>query len=337
MNAKLIRAASPRTIPIAAGITAFALALLWTPTRELLWTQAAWFACGLLLAALLIGIRARRHDRLGTAKLRNQLDRTQARFVESSNSQGRFVGNIAHEIKTPLVAMIAQTDLLLRCCDDPAVVHRYATSISEDARHLSDLVESFLRLARPFAQADTSHHVPVFVHDFVLDSVRRSLALAREQGVSVVPMLVDVCNGDAALEVLGDAVLLEAMIENLVRNAVHCSPRGSNVELTEKLSNGSVALHVRDHGTGIAAEHRETVFDWFFRSPGLTLASSGTGFGLAIAQRVAEHHGGSITLRDHPGGGSEFVVTLPRHAGGPGPAHVPTDPGPAVPVTPRAA
>lgn len=230
-----------------------------------------------------------------------------------SDSQGRFVGNIAHEIKTPLTIVLAQLDLLLRNSHDAIAVQGLAKSIAEDVRHLSDLVESFLRLARPFAQSDTSNHVPVDVHDFVMESVRRSQALARTNGVSIVLTLAEPVDGLPAPEVLGDAVLLEAMIENLVRNAVRFSPRGAKVEIQVDVSVATVRVRVLDHGKGIAAENLESVFDWFFQSPGLTLPSAGTGFGLAIARRVAEHHGGAIELRNVAGHGCEFEITLPRH------------------------
>jgi signal transduction histidine kinase len=249
------------------------------------------------------------------ARLRADLDGTQARLAEFSISQGRFVGNIAHELKTPLAIVVAQTDLLLASTKDPGAVARLARSIAEDMRHLSDLVDSFLRLARPFAQDDASHHVPVHVHDFVVEAVRRSQSLAGESGVSVVTTLADSADCEAAPEVLGDAVLLEVMLENLVRNAVRFSPRGARVELQVQLGGKSVLLRVRDHGAGIAAEYLESVFDWFFQAPGLALPSSDTGFGLAIARRVAEHHRGTIALRNHPDGGCEFQITLPRWHG----------------------
>jgi signal transduction histidine kinase len=246
------------------------------------------------------------------APLLARLEKKRARLEEFSSSQGRFVGNIAHEIKTPLATVLSQADLLLACSNDPAAVRRYAKSIAEDMRHLSDLVESFLRLARPFAQEDTSHHVAVYFHDFVLDAVCRSQSLAREKEVSVVATLAESGNGDVAVEVLGDSVLLGAMVENLVRNAVRFSPWGSRVDLQVQVQGESIVLYVRDHGTGIAAEHLESVFDWFFQAPGVTLQSSGTGFGLAICKRVAEHHRGTISLRNLPAGGCEFEVRLPR-------------------------
>jgi DNA-binding response OmpR family regulator/nitrogen-specific signal transduction histidine kinase len=260
----------------------------------------------------------------GVPPLQEQLEETLARITALTNAKGRFVGNIAHEIKTPLTIVLSQLDLLLSRSNDPEAVRAYARSIAEDMRHLADLVDSFLRLARPFAQEDTSHHIPVYVHDCVLEAVQRSRALARESGVTIVPTLMEAIDGDIAPEVLGDPVLIEAMIENLVRNAVRFSRHGSRVEVQVQGQGEMLLVYVRDHGTGIAPENLESVFDWFFQEPGLLPHASGTGFGLAIAKRIAEHHGGTITLRNRVTGGCEFAITLPRWQAEDSP---PTDPG----------
>ncbi len=272
-----------------------------------------WLVGGLLVALAAAGCRVLLRAAGAPASLRALVARQDAQLREISHSQGRFVGNIAHEIKTPLTLVLTQLDLMLHATHDPTAVRVHAKSIAEDVRHLSDLVESFLRLARPFAQTDKSHHSPVDVHDFVMESVRRSQALAHVSGVGIVITFADHVEGAPSPEVLGDAVLLEAMVENLLRNAVRFSPRTAKVEVSVDTRGDAVQIHVRDHGTGIAAEHLESVFDWFFHPPGLTLPSAGTGFGLAIARHVAEHHGGTIGLRNAVDQGCEFEITLPRH------------------------
>lgn len=301
-------------------ITAGAVFAPWAVAGGQVPAHVAWVlaAAVLMLGATTVWLLLRRTAvDAEIVALRDQLQNVLARIKELTNSQGRFVGNIAHEIKTPLATVLSQTDLLLSSSDDPVAVRGYAKSIAEDMRHLADLVESFLRLARPFAQEDTSHHVPVHVHDFVVEAVRRSQSLARANGVSVVATLAETSPEDGALEVLGDPLLLEAMVENLARNAVRFSPRGGRVEVVVEVRGESIALFVRDHGTGIAAEHLESVFDWFFDVATQARRSPGTGFGLAIAKRVAEHHHGGIMLRNRAEGGCEFEIELPRWRAGP--------------------
>jgi signal transduction histidine kinase len=307
------------------AITAGAVFALWTVARGQVPGYIVWVLAAAMLTLGATGWlfvrRAVEADRAAGARLvplREQLAMALGKLEELTNSQGRFVGNIAHELKTPLAIVLTQSDLLLGCSNDPTVRH-YAKSIGAEMRHLADLVESFLRLARPFAQADTSHHAPVYLHDVVVDAVRRSQSRAREEGVSVVATLAEPGNGDAPVEVLGDSLLLEAMVENLLRNAVRFSPPGSRVEVVVEARGESIGLCVRDQGPGIPAEYLTSVFDWFFDVSPQARRSSGTGFGLAIAKRVAEHHNGSIALRNRAEGGCEFEIQLPRwRATGPG-------------------
>jgi len=251
-------------------------------------------------------------DHADAGMLQSQLQQALVRIETLTSSQGRFVGNIAHEIKSPLATVLSQVDLLLLCRNDPVAVEGYAKSIAEDMQHLADLVDSFLRLARPFGQDDTSHHIPTSVHEVVVDAVRRSQSLARERGVTVVPILAESGNGADAVEVLGDSVLLEAMVENLLRNAVRFAPRGSRVDVVVEAISDAIVVRVRDYGAGIAVEHLESVFDWFFDVSTRPDRSPGPGFGLAIAKRVAEHHDGAIELRNRAEGGCEFEIRLPR-------------------------
>ena len=280
--------------------------------------HVAWVLAGaLLVLASISWLQLRRAAaryavaRTSVAPLQASLDAAQRRIREFSESQERFVGNLAQEIKAPLANLLIHADLLLAGTADSVTVHRYSKSIVESLRHLSDLVESFLRLARPFAQEDTSSHVPVHIHDLVLEAVRRSQSLAGSRAVSVVPMLAET-HVNASVEVLGDAVLLEAMIENLVRNAVLSAPRGTRVDLHVRIDGKAVVLAVRDHGASIDEDQLESVFHGFFQVPAPPRHSSGTGLSLAIAKRVAEHHRGTLSLRNVPDGGCEFAVQLPR-------------------------
>ena len=247
-----------------------------------------------------------------TPELRARLAEALTKIEEISRSQGRLVGNIAHEIKTPLATVLSHAELIQACIDDPSKVQRYARSIAQDMEHLSDLVESFLRLASAFAQEDTSHHVPVHIHDVVTAAVARSQSLALEHGITIVTRLAESDGDSDTLEVLGDPILLESMIENIVRNAVRFSPRGARVELTVEALKETVVLRMRDHGIGIAKDQLESVFDWFFQGPTNRARSTGTGFGLALAKRVVGHHRGTISVRNLDEGGCEFEIRLRR-------------------------
>jgi len=154
---------------------------------------------------------------------------------------------------------------------------------------------------------EAKHHVPVYFHDSITEALRSSRPLAHEHDVTFVTTLAQSSNSDAAVEVLGDPVLLEVMVANVVGIALRCSPAGSRVELDVQVLPESLVLYVRDHGGGPAAACR-TGFDSVEASP---LERRSSGGSLALAKRVAEHHRGTVSL-DVSLGGCEFRIQLPR-------------------------
>jgi len=287
------------------------VAALAVTTAGLCWLQSWWTIGAFLLAVTAVLLEWRRTARKHHLALAEN-QRLHTRILEFGNLQGRFVGNIAHEIKTPLAVLLGETDLLLLRCEDATEVRGIGQSMAAEVRHLSDLVESFLQLAHPLANEDTASHVPVFVGDVVLAAVGRCRELSNKLGVRMVAVFGEPDNGDPTAEVMGDPLLLEVVVENLLRNALRFSPPDAQVDLTTNADADSVGIVVRDQGIGISSEQHQSVFDWFFEGPGRPSKTMGTGFGLAIAKRVVDHHGGTITLRDAPGSGCEFEVSLPR-------------------------
>jgi signal transduction histidine kinase len=105
---------------------------------------------------------------------------------------------------------------------------------------------------------------------------------------------------------------MEEVLVNLLRNAREASPAEKPVEVTLGLrGERSLAIEVRDHGPGIEPGEEERVFEPFY-----TRRAKGTGLGLALARRIVEGHGGTITAHNHPDGGAVFSVRLPPSARG---------------------
>jgi signal transduction histidine kinase len=273
---------------------------------------AGWALAGSLLALAATTWWVVHRHAVALRSQRAQLERHEARWQEVSIEHERFVDNLAHEIRTPLSIVLNEAELIFAGSDDRAVVKRHARSIADYVLHLAALCDGFLRLAGPFVKGDTSGHVPVHLHDAVLEAVGRSQATASGRGVSVVTTLAESGDEDAALEVLGNPVLLAAMIETVVRNAVRAAARGTKVGLRCSVRGESIVLLVRDHGAGIAQAQLASAFDWVCRAPGGPPEATGPGVGLAIARCIAEHHRGTISLQNHPDGGCEFEISLPR-------------------------
>ena len=116
-----------------------------------------------------------------------------------------------------------------------------------------------------------------------------------------------------------DRERLRRILENLVDNAVKYTPAGGHVVVTTTAGpDGSARIEVKDDGPGIEAEHRERVFERFYRvDKARSRELGGTGLGLSIVKHLAESIGAQVTLESEPGKGSTFTVLLPRSSARP--------------------
>jgi signal transduction histidine kinase len=103
-----------------------------------------------------------------------------------------------------------------------------------------------------------------------------------------------------------DPALLSVALLNLLQNAIDASPVDGVVSIKAHAANEAVRILVTDHGSGIAPDHLESIFNPFF-----TTKSEGTGLGLAIVSKIIDEHGGKIAVRSDPGKGTQFEVLLP--------------------------
>jgi signal transduction histidine kinase len=174
----------------------------------------------------------------------------------------------------------------------------------EDSWHLSDL--AFLRLAGPFTLARASH-CPVFLYDAIVAAVLRCRSLACWRGVAITTDLLQTRNRDAGVEVLGDRILLEAMVENVVNNALRASPQGSSVQLDVQVRGDAIALLVRHD---VTVNHESALGG--LMAPPQVRRTAANGLDLAIARLVAERHHGTVAFHNRADGSSEFEIDLPR-------------------------
>jgi two-component system, OmpR family, sensor histidine kinase CiaH len=113
-------------------------------------------------------------------------------------------------------------------------------------------------------------------------------------------------------DIIGDAVLLQLLINNLLENAIKYSPKDKPVHCRLETKNGTVDLHVIDEGAGIANEEKKKIFKKFYRvGTETTRKTQGTGLGLYLCRKIAEDHDGAIVVNDNKPQGSDFTVTFP--------------------------
>ncbi len=214
-----------------------------------------------------------------------------------------FAHHIAHDLKAPLRTISGFTELLLDELPDGVGENagEYAERIQSSIERSARLIDGVLRFSKGTALEGES--VPVQLRDLVTN-VRSQLRADIDGLGGEIEVVAD------ETPLLGQPVALAALLTNLISNALRYStgvPR--RVEVAVRIDEpGWAVLSVRDYGVGIAADDLEAVFELFTRR---ATDEVGSGVGLSIVRRIADAHGGEVTVRSVVGQGSTFVVQLP--------------------------
>lgn len=221
--------------------------------------------------------------------------------------QRRFVADAAHQLKTPVAALLAQIEVAVRE-KDPARTQEQLQSINAALERLARLMSQLLSLARNEPEgANVVMQKPLDLAAVALEAASAWVPEALKRRIDL-----GFEGGEAAVTVKGDAIRLRELLDNLLDNAVRYSNEGGRV--TVRIDAGPrPAVRIADDGPTIAAEDRERIFERFHRvlgSPG-----DGSGLGLAIAQEIACAHNADIVLSpDQDGVGNVFSVVFPDNS-----------------------
>lgn len=211
---------------------------------------------------------------------------------------GQLSAGLAHELRNPLGTMKTSAEMLMKSVDaGNAVAREMAGFISSEVDRTNSLVTRFLDFARPLAirleKTDLAQVIDQAVSDIEKHSPPLDVAIYKNYSPEIPPFLLD-------------GQLMERVLYNLLLNAAQVSPpRGSVTVKTRQVGN-MVEIAVIDRGPGIDPKNIESIFNPFF-----TTKSSGVGLGLAIVSKIVDEHGGSISVKSEPGGGSVFRVYVP--------------------------
>ena len=238
------------------------------------------------------------------AELRAALATAQAAHRATS----QFLAMMNHELRTPMQAVIGYSDLLL-AGPRGSLTSQQAEDvgyIQQGARRMIALIDQMLSLARMEAGHLELAAVPVDLAE-ILEEVRQDVA--PQAALKSLDLCIDV--PPALPPLLADPVALRQILLNLVGNAVKFTDRGE-IRVSAGAAAGGVAVCVSDTGIGVPGEALPHIFDEFRQvSGGTTRRFGGAGLGLAIARKLAEQHGGHISVESEPGAGSTFTLFLP--------------------------
>ena len=222
-------------------------------------------------------------------------DRDRARRHERE-----FVENAAHELRTPLAAIISVMDVLEDGAKDiPEARDRFLKHIRVHSERLSRLAHSFLLLARVQSGAEQPHLAAVQLRP-LLEEIAERLEPAPGVEVHV--------RAAADVGVLADPDLIHRIVANVAENAAKHTHAGEIVLEARKNANAT-EIEVRDTGRGMSADERERAFQRFYRSG--SEGTEGFGLGLPIAREAVRALSGAIELESEPGAGTRVLIALP--------------------------
>lgn len=213
---------------------------------------------------------------------------------------------VAHEIKTPLTAIDASSQLITEPDIPEPKKEEIAELIHKEAGRLSGVVTTFLDVERISAGVLELKRQQVELSALVADASERAGLLALKKSIAI--------NQDLdAVTVQADPELLQFAVYNLLVNAVKYSPDLSSIRVTLRSDRQTARLVVADQGCGIEADEQKRIFERFYRSKRHRVNNDqGSGVGLALVKEIVTQHGGRVEVESEPGKGSSFSVSLPR-------------------------
>jgi two-component system sensor histidine kinase CpxA len=217
------------------------------------------------------------------------------------DGQKRLLGDIAHELSSPIARMQAVVGILENQIDpntQPDSV-RYICRLDDELQHMGQLVQELLSLSK------ASLKRTIELRPVALEPLLQRVIQREQQNNAITRLHVP-----AGLRVMSDPELLSRAVGNVLRNSIRYASQGEPISLSAKIEGDNVVIQIRDHGPGVPETALPYLFDAFYRpDTARTRETGGSGLGLAIAKTCIEATGGEITAANRSVGGLEVEIT----------------------------
>ncbi|MDQ2989728.1 MAG: PAS domain-containing protein, partial [Pseudomonadota bacterium] len=257
----------------------------------------------------IIGLATVTRDITEQKRAEDELRRVAADLSEADHRKSEFLATLAHELRNPLAPIRTGIDLLRMAPPEPASLGRIVGMMDRQLGHLIHLVNDLLDVARITRGKIELKREPVELCTLVAMALETSVALIEASGHTLAvhqpedtPIMLDV-----------DTTRIVQVLSNLLNNAAKYTPAGGRITVSAWTEGGDALVAVADSGVGIPAESLASVFDMFTQvRSNMDRAQGGLGIGLSLVRRLAELHGGSVTVASEGRGhGSTFTLRMP--------------------------
>jgi signal transduction histidine kinase len=251
------------------------------------------------------------HERIGLTGPRDEIkdladtfDSMLDRLHKAFDSQRRFIANASHELRTPLAINRTAIEVALARPDVPAATQALGVKLLiANGRH-ERLIEGLLLLAR--SEQELRNRTVANVADLARNAIEQHQQAAAQTGVTVTPSL-------SPGAVVGDPILLERSIVNLLENAIKYNVPEGQVWVRTGMADGQAYVRVENSGPQVAESDMDTIFEPFRRLRADRVHSArGAGLGLSIVRAVVDAHGGTVQAAPRQGGGLSITLRVPR-------------------------
>jgi len=217
--------------------------------------------------------------------------------LNSEQMRREFSANVSHELKTPLQGIIGSAELLESGLAKPEDAPRFVGHIRKEASRLVNLIEDIIRLS----QLDEGMALPTEEVDLLALSEEVKAILEK----SAAEKNVSICISGNGFTVQGVRRMLQETLYNLCDNAIKYNIPGGSIKIHVE----NKKLTISDTGIGIPAEHKDRIFERFYRvDKSHSKASGGTGLGLSIVKHAVQYHKANIELNSTPGKGTSITI-----------------------------
>jgi signal transduction histidine kinase len=247
----------------------------------------------------------------GPTELRNlshYLNQMAEQLQEQLKTRQTLLANVAHELARPLAGLQLGIESLRRgAIQDADLADDLLVDMGQTIRRLERLIDDVAVAARPERNPIELEHTALSVEPFLKGIATRYWSPANSQELKL-----DVWVEPGLPPVWADERRLNQIIGNIMDNAIKFTPPGNTIRLSaEHVDGANIRFQVHDGGQGISAEEASHLFEPFYQGDVGRRIKQGMGLGLPIAQQLALAHGGSLTLQNHPDGGTLVTLVMP--------------------------
>lgn len=234
---------------------------------------------------------------LGMLRDREWLQQKRLREAESFAAMGKAMAGIAHDMKTPLIAIGGFSRLAQKEFEEDHPGYQKLEIVIRETRRLENMMKDMLDFARPLAlqweQGDLNKLVTESLTVVEDEAQKRKVDIRHTLSEDLPPVAMD-------------TMRMERVLINLIMNAIQASPEGETVTVQTYQDRHNVVVDIADRGCGIPIDQKEKIFNPFF-----TTKKDGTGLGLPIVKKIVEAHEGYLTIVNNPEKGITFRLMIP--------------------------